>query len=570
MRSPALGWRELVPLALFACLLSAAMQWPVALHPSRDVAADIGDPLVQAWQVAWGGHALTHQPLDLFQANVYWPLADSLAFSDALLGYAPAGVIGEGPAAAVMRYNLLFLFSYALSFVGAYLLARELGAGRLGAAAAGAAFAYAPWRVAQLGHLHVLASGGIPLSLFFLLRGYRRRRPGIVFIGWLVATWQLLLGFTVGLQLLYLLGVLTVLATVLWRKRLPEVDRSVLAATAVGVVVFAGCGFLLSRPYVEVLDDHPEAHRSEAEIESYSPPVRSYLAAPADNLVWGSATTRFRAALPRPVEQTLFPGLVTAALALLGAGWGRTYPRRLRIGLVIGALVCAWLALGVSDEGFPHPLEPYRLLFDFAPGWEGVRTPGRLNTLTSLFLAMLAAAGADSILAWARRRWSTGGRRIRGVAAAAGALIVLAIVLEGAGFRLGQPGESFVVPPRHATVPERPSGQPDDQAPQLHLPFTGYMASRYVLWSTERFPAIVNGQGSFEPRLTQRIRRRVRGFPDRASVRFLRSLGVSTVILHPGLARGTYWASAALRSVRGLPLRREHSEDAMLYHLVPR
>jgi hypothetical protein len=142
----------------------------VALHPSRDVAADIGDPLVQAWQVAWDGHALTHQPLDLFQANVYWPLADSLAFSDALLGYAPAGLLGEGAVAAVTRYNLLFLFSYALAFVGAYLLARELGAGRVGAAVAGAAFAYAPWRLAQLRHLHVLASGGIPLSLFFLLR----------------------------------------------------------------------------------------------------------------------------------------------------------------------------------------------------------------------------------------------------------------------------------------------------------------------------------------------------------------------------------------------------------------
>jgi hypothetical protein len=177
----------------------------------------------------------------------------------------------------------------------------------------------------------------------------------VVLVGWLVATWQLLLGFTLGLQLLYLLGVLAVLAGGFWWKRRPRIDRSVLAATAVGVVHLAGCAFLLSRPYVEVLDDHPEAHRSEAGVESYSPPVRSYLSAPADNLVWGSATARFRAALPRPVEQTLFPGLVTGALALLGAGWGRTYQRRLRIGLVIGAFVCAWLALGFRTRVFRIP-----------------------------------------------------------------------------------------------------------------------------------------------------------------------------------------------------------------------
>jgi hypothetical protein len=567
--SPALRWRELLPLAFVACLLAAAMHWPVTLHPSRDVAADLGDPLVQAWQVAWVGHALTGQPLDLFQANAYWPLENSLAFSDALLGYAAAGLIGNGPVAAITRYNVLFLFSYALAFVGAYLLARELGVGRVGAAVAGAAFAYAPWRVAQLGHLHVLASGGIPLSLFFLLRGYRRTRPGIVLVGWLVATWQLLLGFTLGLQLLYLLGVLGVVAIALWWGRRPKIERSVLAATAVGVVVLVVSAFLLSRPYVEVLEGHPEARRSAREVESYSPPVRSYLAAPPDNLVWGSATGSFRETLPRPVEQTLFPGLVTAALALLGAGWGRVYPRALRLGLVVGGFACAWLALGFSEEGFPHPFEPYRVLFELAPGWEGVRTPGRINTLTSLSLALLASAGADLVVAWGRRRSSATGRRIRRAVAAAGALVVVAIVLEGAGFRLGQPGESFIVPPRHATVPERPGRQPDDQAPQLHLPFTGDMASaRYVLWSTEGFPAIVNGQGSFEPTLTKRIGRRVRSFPDRRSVRFLRSLGVRTVVLHPGLVPGTAWAATAHRSVRGLPLRRENSQDVVVYHLA--
>ena len=82
--------------------------------------------------MAWGGHALQHQPLEFFQSNQFWPLDDTLAFSDALLGYAPAGLIGEGPEAAVVRYDLLFLFAYALCFAGAYLLARELGSARPG------------------------------------------------------------------------------------------------------------------------------------------------------------------------------------------------------------------------------------------------------------------------------------------------------------------------------------------------------------------------------------------------------------------------------------------------------
>ena len=79
--------------------------------------------------MAWDGHALAHQPLHFFQSNQFWPLHDTLAFSDALVGYAPAGLFGSGPHAAVFRYDLLFLFAYALAFFGAYLLARELGLG---------------------------------------------------------------------------------------------------------------------------------------------------------------------------------------------------------------------------------------------------------------------------------------------------------------------------------------------------------------------------------------------------------------------------------------------------------
>ncbi|MDW8339275.1 MAG: hypothetical protein RMM28_09070 [Thermoleophilia bacterium] len=56
-----------------------------------------------------------------------------------------------GPTAALVVYNLLFLGSYALAFLAAYLLARELGTGPFGGVAAGAAFAYAPWKLAQNG-----------------------------------------------------------------------------------------------------------------------------------------------------------------------------------------------------------------------------------------------------------------------------------------------------------------------------------------------------------------------------------------------------------------------------------
>jgi hypothetical protein len=519
------------------------MHWPLPLHIGSDVPRDLGDPLPQAWQIAWDGHALLHQPLDWFQANIFWPLPNSLAFSDALAGYAPFAIFGSGPAAAIARYDVLFLFAYALAFFGAYLLARELGAGRAGAFVAGAAFAYAPWRLEQDGHLHVLSSGGIPLALALLVRGYRRGSARWVVAGWLVAAWQVSLGFTLGLQLAYLLALLFV-GALLWRYRPP---RRLIVATAAGVLVLGVTAFVLSRPYLAVGDAHPEAERSAHTVALYSGSVDQYLSAPGANTFWGPATHGIREGLSFNPEQTLFPGLLVVLLALACLVL-RAYPRGLRIGLAIAVVLCGWLAMGFHDDGF---LWPYKLLYEHAPGWESSRTPGRLNTLTSLALALLAAGGATALLARARR-WRTP------IAVA----FVAVILVEGAGFE-GLDG------PAHPTVPKAPLAFGSLADPQLHLPMSRVGNRRYVLWSTDGFPRMVNGRASFGPRRTSEIAYAVRDFPDRASVDYLRRLGVRTVVLYPRFAPGTSWARAKDKGVAGLGLSRERRGAAVVYRLAP-
>src|SRR5919197_3469093 len=138
--------RELLLVVLAGWLLAIVMTWPLVLHPGHRIAQDLGDPIRTAWQVAWTGHALLHHPLHIWQSNAFFPLGNTLAFSKSLRGYAPTALIGHGEVAALARYSLLFLFSYALAFVGAYYLGRELGLKPLAAAVAGLAFGYAPVR----------------------------------------------------------------------------------------------------------------------------------------------------------------------------------------------------------------------------------------------------------------------------------------------------------------------------------------------------------------------------------------------------------------------------------------
>jgi hypothetical protein len=549
--------REVLALAAGAVVVAVAMNWPLVLHLGDTIPKDLGDPLPQAWQVAWDGHALLHQPLDFFQANQFWPFHDTLAFSDALIGYAPAGLFGSGPHAAIVRYDLLFLFAYALAFAGAYLLARELGLGPAAALVAGAAFAFAPFRLEQDGHMQVISSGGIPLALALGVRGIRRHSAGAMFAGWLVATWQLSLGFTLGLPLAYALAALVVvLALLWWRDGRPSLDRRLLVAAGAGAGVFLVVAALISLPYQRVANDHPETKRTPATVAAYSGQPNEFLIAPDENLIWGGATSSLREGVANIAEKTLFPGLLIFGFAIAGAGW-RGWPKRLRWGLAAAALVSAILALGFREEG--GLLWPYRVVYDLLPGWQGIRTPGRLTTFTSLALALLAAGGTARMLASARFQG-----RVR-LAAVAASLVALAIAIEGRGLPF-DPTDAQAQPPAPA-IPPSTAAVP---APQLHLPAELPEDNRrYLLWSTDGFPKLVNGRSSTEPPFTSKLIEDMRNFPDAATVAELRRVGVASVIVHLERTPGTPQAGIAERPVSGLGLAVRRDGPLLIYELGP-
>jgi hypothetical protein len=214
-------------------LLAVGLTWPTLRYPLHTLPKDLGDPARQAWQISWLGHILLTHPQQIWQSNAFYPEPNSLAFGDSLLGYAPAGMLGDGPLAATLRYNILFVLAHALLAIGGYALVRQLGAGRTGAAVAAVAIAYAPWRLAQEGHLDIVSAGGILLALAMLARGHgwslrrgqrpKERNAGWAALGWLVAAWQVTLGFSLGLPFLGVLGLIVLIlffsTPVLWLRR---------------------------------------------------------------------------------------------------------------------------------------------------------------------------------------------------------------------------------------------------------------------------------------------------------------------------------------------------------------
>lgn len=561
--SPKLAGTELAWVIAGGIALAVLTSWPLILHLPSHIAPDLGDPVRTAWQVAWVGHAMLHDPLHLFDANAFYPHPLSLAFSDSLLGYGPAAFFGHGTVAALVRYNLLFLWAWSLCFVGAYLLARELGLGRLGGAAAGIAFAYAPYRVTEAGHLHVISSGGIPLALFLLLRGYRRGSWGLVLAGWLVSAWQVSLGFTLGLQYCYLLAAITAVAAVYWwLAGRPALPRALLTVTCIGIAALGVVAIYQARPYLKVASEYPTAKRTLKEVKNYSAGPAAWVAASSENRVWGGVTAGARAHVHSKNESVFWPGGLILVLAVCGLA-APLLTRRLRIGLAVGIGVVSILALGLGLTGAGYP---YRLLYDYAPGWDGVRVPGRVFTLATLFYALLAAAGVQ----WLAGLAGTWGKRhtVRAAAAIVGGVLLIGLLGEGAG-HLAHP----VVPqPRPAEVGLR--------GPLLDLPSDGAADRVWQYYSTDGFYEIPIGNSTFDIPQVDDLRGGMNGFPDKASIEKLRYYGIRTVVLHltmpklPGihgyaLAEPPDTRAAAAKPVAGLGVKRRRVGSLVIYEIEP-
>jgi hypothetical protein len=140
------------------------------------------------------------------------------------------------------------------------------------------------------------------------------------------------------------------------------------------------------------------------------------------------------------------------------------------------------------------------------------------------------------------------------------------VLIEGSAFSLD--GGRLSGPP-HPSVPAAPAGLAGATPPLLQLPVEADDNRRYLLWSTDGFPRMVNGRSSTNPPAFLALRTRLAGFPDATSVARLRALGVRTVVLHRDRLAGTPWADWARRPWRTLGISRELRDDIVLFGIPP-
>jgi hypothetical protein len=260
-----------------------------------------------------------------WQGNIFYPEPLSVAFSEHLTPQMLQALpVFAASGNAILSYNLLFLSTFVLSGLGAYLLTRDLTGRPMAAVVAGLAFAWAPYRMAHLSHLQVLSSAWMPFALLGHHRylATRRTRPLIGGTAALVAQ-----NLSCGYYLLYFPPFVAAFCLAsLVKYRLLGSWRAWRALGA-SALVAALLTWPFAAPYVSLRRGGDIGVRPVAEIQSYSADVWAVATASPLVRLWGDAMRAFPKA-----EGEGFPGFTILALALVALGAGIVRGTRALVG----------------------------------------------------------------------------------------------------------------------------------------------------------------------------------------------------------------------------------------------
>jgi hypothetical protein len=521
---------------------------PILLQGNHATYKDPYDPTLQAWTLAWDIHALGSNPLNLFNANIFYPNHNTLSYSDHQI---TNGVLAI-PVMAVTRnpvytQNLLLIFNVFLCALGAYFLTTHLTKSRTAGVFAGIIFAFAPPRLAHMGHLNLISAGWMPLALLFLHKYSEEGRTrdvvlfALFFVIQTLASWHygIILAVAVALFLLVRLIMKPRGFTLRW-------VGVFLAAVFIAALVIAP----FAVPYFKLNKSDPRFKRTLDEVDLFSVDVKDFAIAPAENLFWGKLTAGLREGIAKragPTERSMFPGLIPLVLGIGGAiylfrrgrGEERFYVRYYVPLAALSAVLCLGSTLYLFGHRFNIPM-PYELFFYLFPGFKAMRVPGRFIILTLLSLAILSGFAIKAIMEWAASK--------RGISLSAtlGVVLLVLLLLDMMSaslpmYRVPLKGE---FPPVYSWLKEQKG-----QAPTVELPLADYNPHTFkaglqyeptwiereamrTYYSTLHWKKTFNGFSGYIPTSYYQGVKATRGFPSKEAMEFFRGQGVKYLLVH--------------------------------------
>jgi hypothetical protein len=502
------GLSEAAAVLAGAFVLTAALTFPLVPKLDRVGRVNTDDGRLSIWNVAWVADALIVHPRRLFDANIFYPDDNTLAYSEANIGAGllavPAWGLTGNP---YLAHNTAVVAAFLAAVAGGYYLVRYLSGSREAAAIAGVLFGFCPYIFARTAHIQLLMTAGLPFAMLAFHRLVDRPSVGrAVALGVVLfaqalscAYYGIFAGLMVGLATLFFAA-----TRGLWRS--PRYWALIGLAAAISLGLTAP--FFL--PYLEVQDQG--FGRTLDDARMYSANGGAWLASSAwTHRWWLDAIPGF--------NEVLFPGLIT--LAAGGAGIWMVW-RRPAAGpssglagdvaayYVVLAVLAFWASFG-PDAGL------YRVLFDTLPIFALLRAPARMGLMTTLALVVLSSAALGPWLRARPRAWT------------AALLVVAALELNMAPLTALR--DAPPVPEAYRALARLPRG-PVAEFPYFSLRTDYPRHAEYMLGSTYHWQPLVNGYSDFIPPRFRQTAVTLSYFPTRASFRVLSEVGTRYVVFH--------------------------------------
>ena len=370
--------------------ITIALTYPLVLSIGSVLPHDAGDPALNTWILWWNTQAV---PLTAAWWNqpAFYPVRGVLSFSENLLGLSliatPLQWLGAGPQSA---YNIVFLLTFPLSAIGAYLLTLELTKRHDAAFLAGLLFGFAPYRIPHLGQIQTLASFPMPFALLGLHRYLRDPRPK--WLALFAASW-FLQGLCNGYYLLFFSVFLG-----LWMLWFASPWTRPRQFIVIGMAwVIAAIPMLPLLLYYRKLHAEFGFTRDFNTVRDFGADVAAVLFSSSHLALWGWLDVFERA------EGELFPGVTITLLVLAGLLFVReetsvrvgswTIARRVLMGL---AIITAVVSLSAVILG-PWRLQPF-----------GVRLLSVSNAIKPMTDSLLLTMGLALTSPALRRRYAAG------------------------------------------------------------------------------------------------------------------------------------------------------------------
>ncbi|MFA6525152.1 MAG: hypothetical protein WCT33_02655 [Patescibacteria group bacterium] len=509
-------------------ILTVVMTYPWINHMNSWV-HDGADSYFIAWNLAWDVNSFQNNIGNIFNANIFYPHENTLAYSEHLVGTAllvwPILALTHNP---ILAYNIVTFIFFALGAYCMYLFMFKLTRNLPVSIISAIIFGFNPYRVIHFSQIHLQVIFFFPLILLILHRIFelKKNRDFIFLVLAYVA-----LGY-MSMHYLLMMAVVTVVFMVFYfaaiDKKMPDKKFIIKLILAFFLIILAILPVYY--PYFFAHDENGYS-RSYGMITTYSPTVMDYFSfSPLITKIVG---------FPNTIEKVLYTGFTVVILFFVSLYYlikrrivDQKTTEILLLYLLIGA-VCVLLSFGIlvrftTDGG--GVVGPYIFFYKLIPGFDGLRALGRFFIVVLLSISVVIGLGLNQMLKRIKKRFVYGAIII---------LIASLVMLEYLWVPPFQPVEY-----RQALIgdeiPEVYSwfAEQSDDSVILELPLDVNLrkSTEYMYLSVYHWKKMINGYSGFFPEDYIKLEKMITdNFTGDETQNEISKAGVKFIIVHFGV-----------------------------------